>query len=164
MRYLLLLALPPILVAPAPPAAPATTIILVRHAEKAAEPALDPPLTPQGEARAKELARVLAKAGLSGVYATKLQRTQLTLRPIADALKLPVTILDAADPDATVKRLLEDHPGKTVLYAGHSDSLPAIIEKLCGAKIEGPGEYDNLYVIVRSADATTYLQLKFGER
>lgn len=32
--------------------APSTTIILVRHAEKAAEPAADPGLTPLGVARA----------------------------------------------------------------------------------------------------------------
>lgn len=154
---------------PTPPTAagPATTIILVRHAEKAAEPADDPPLTPAGEARAKELARVLARVAPVAIYATRLKRTQRTLQPLADALRLPVTALEREDVDATTRRLLEDHPGKTVVYAGHSDSLPAIIEKLCGARVEVGAEYDNLYVIVRPAaadSAATFLPLKYGAR
>jgi broad specificity phosphatase PhoE len=154
-----------LLAAPAaPPAGPATTILLVRHAEKAAEPAADPPLTPGGEARARELARVLGRSGAAAVYATRLERTRRTVQPLADALKIPVTPLDQADVDATVRRLLEDHPGRTVVYAGHSDSLPAIVERLCGAKIEMGSEFDNLYIVVASADSTAFLALKYGAR
>ena len=39
-----------------------TTVFLVRHAEKAAEPAQDPPLTEAGKARAEALARLLSGA------------------------------------------------------------------------------------------------------
>ena len=51
-------------------AAPVTTVILVRHAEKATEPAKDPPLTAEGQARAKALARILGNSGISAIFTT----------------------------------------------------------------------------------------------
>ena len=44
-------------------AAQSTTVIIVRHAEKAAAPADDPPLTAAGETRAKALWDVVKDAG-----------------------------------------------------------------------------------------------------
>jgi hypothetical protein len=43
----------------------ASLILLVRHAEKAAEPASDPPLTVAGVARAQALAMALRDAGVT---------------------------------------------------------------------------------------------------
>jgi hypothetical protein len=51
-----------------------TTIIFVRHAEKAATPAGDPGLSPAGERRVAELARQLVDAdvirGVDAIYST----------------------------------------------------------------------------------------------
>ena len=59
-------------------AAQAQTVILVRHAEKAAAPADDPPLTPAGLARAQDLKARLAAAGVTLVIHSEFQRTRLT--------------------------------------------------------------------------------------
>src|SRR5689334_10443335 len=72
-----------------------STIILVRHAEKAATPANDPGLTPAGEQRARDLMVALADAHVSAIITTQLQRTQLTAKPLADSLRVTPTIVTA---------------------------------------------------------------------
>jgi broad specificity phosphatase PhoE len=62
-----------------------TVVVVVRHAEKAATPANDPPLTEAGVARAKALAVVLADADVQAVISTPLVRTRETARPTAEA-------------------------------------------------------------------------------
>ncbi|MDH3551793.1 MAG: phosphoglycerate mutase family protein, partial [Gammaproteobacteria bacterium] len=84
-----------------------TTIIFVRHAEKADSPASDPGLSEAGEGRVAELTRQLVEAdvvaGVDAVYATAFQRAQETARPIADALDLPVNTYDAADTETVLE-------------------------------------------------------------
>ena len=69
-----------------------TTIIFVRHADKAAETSDDPGLSAAGEQRVAELTRQLVDAdvvaGVDAIYATPFKRAQETARPIADALGL----------------------------------------------------------------------------
>ena len=61
---------------------PVTTVILVRHAEKNIEPNNpDPDLSPAGQRRAQELARMFSGAGVNTIYATQYKRTQETVRP-----------------------------------------------------------------------------------
>src|ERR1044071_5897231 len=58
---------------------PVTTVILVRHAEKKIEPNNnDPDISPAGEARAQEIARLFSDAGITGIYVTQYKRTQQT--------------------------------------------------------------------------------------
>ena len=58
-----------------------TTVIFVRHAEKAAEPADDPGLTPAGQRRVAELTRQLVDAdviaGVDAVYSSTRLRNAL---------------------------------------------------------------------------------------
>jgi len=44
-----------------------TTVILVRHAEKAAEPREDPPLSDAGRTRAEALARAVSPTGVTAI-------------------------------------------------------------------------------------------------
>src|SRR5215467_14078068 len=62
-----------------------TTVIIVRHAEKAAEPADDPPLTAAGEKRAQDLWLAVKDAGVSAVITTQYARTRATAAPTATA-------------------------------------------------------------------------------
>jgi hypothetical protein len=66
---------------------PALTV-LVRHAERAAAPADDPPLTAAGTKRAQDLATTLRDTRFSAVVTTHLIRTRDTAAPTATALGL----------------------------------------------------------------------------
>jgi broad specificity phosphatase PhoE len=133
----------------APGAASLTTVLIVRHAEKATEPADDPPLTDAGRERAATLSRIAASSGVSALYATQYLRTQQTVEALADKLGLQVRTLDAKDVDGLLGQILAENRGQTVVVAGHSDTVPMLVEKLTG---ETPPpidetEYDNLYVV-----------------
>src|SRR5882672_9651372 len=73
---------------------PVTTVILIRHAEKNIEPNNpDPDLSPAGQTRAQELARMFSATGVNAIYATQYKRTQQTVKPLADSLGVPVTVI-----------------------------------------------------------------------
>ena len=55
-----------------------TTVYIVRHAEKAATPVNDPPLTEDGRTRALALKTVLADAKISAIISTPTIRTTTT--------------------------------------------------------------------------------------
>ena len=144
--------------AAAPLATTPTTVILVRHAEKAAVPGDDPPLSPAGEARSLALLDALRDAGVQAVVTTQLQRTRLTAAPLARELGLTAEVVPVAGDAGTHARqvaeyVLARHAGHTVLVVGHSNTIPAIVTAL-GAGPTDPiddASYDDLYVVTRSA-------------
>jgi broad specificity phosphatase PhoE len=148
-----------------------TTIIFVRHTEKATEPADDPALSEVGKARAAELARQLVDAdvvaGVDAVYATQYRRTQETAAAVADALDLPVNTYDAADTELVLEEILKEHKGKIILVVGHSNTVPQLIWNLGASKKVPPiaeDEYDNIYIIsIPWFGKTKTIRLRFGE-
>ena len=126
-----------------------TTVFLVRHAEKISEPGSDPGLTVDGQARAADLAQMLGQTAIAGLYASEFQRTQLTLQPLAEALGLEVTIVPASEPERLVAEILSEHRGGTVIIAGHSNTLPELIEMLSGVEAEpiDESDYRGIYVL-----------------
>ena len=147
-----------------------TTIIFVRHAEKAAEPAGDPGLTEAGQRRSAELARQLVDAdviaGIDAIYATGFKRSQETAMPVANALTLPINTYDAADTETVLETILRNHKGEIVLVVAHSDTLPELIANL-GASKRVPAidesEYDNIYIIsIPWFGKTKTIRLRYG--
>lgn len=117
-------------------APPATTFVIVRHAEKVADASQDPALTAEGTARAQRLATALATAPLVAVYATAYRRTQQTAAPTAQAHALPVTTYDAKTPAAEFSALLRrNHRGGHVLVVAHSNTAPDIAAALCRCEV-----------------------------
>lgn len=151
------------------PSRTATVVYLVRHAEKAAEPAADPPLTAAGESRARALADLLRDAGIGAVYSTQFARTRLTAAPTAARFGLEVTVLSAGGNVAAHARAVADairaRPGGAVLVVGHSNTIPTIVEAL-GAPAPGAirdDEYDSIFVVVLPEDgAPTGVRLRYG--
>lgn len=129
-----------------------TTIVLVRHAEKADEPGNpDPGLTDEGRARAKRLAHMLSAMGVDAVYATQFRRTRGTVEPTAKQVGCEVSIVDARAVEELAERLRTAHAGETVLVAGHSNTVPAMLRALGVRSAEGlaidEADYGNLFVV-----------------
>jgi broad specificity phosphatase PhoE len=143
-----------------------TTVYLVRHAEKDLVPENDPPLSIAGQERALELLHVLEEAGVDSLFASQYQRTQSTLRPLAESLGIDLEIVDARDPDDLARLILRDHRGEEVVVCGHSNTVPAIIEALGAGTVEPiveANEYDNLYVVrVTEGGTAKVTTLKYG--
>lgn len=131
-----------------------TTVIFVRYADRAAGDGENPGLSPAGQARAEELARVLADvdvvAGVDAIFASQYRYTQETADPLARRLRLPVQVVDVTDVKGLLRKLLRDYKGKVVLVVTHTEPLPVLIRELHGSKkvpAMAPDEYDNLYVV-----------------
>ncbi|HVT37449.1 MAG TPA: phosphoglycerate mutase family protein [Gemmatimonadaceae bacterium] len=151
---------------PAPPGA--TVVVIVRHAEKAAQPAADPPLTAAGVVRARELAALLATADVQAVIATQLIRSQETARPTAQAHNLPIeTIvrrLPIAEHAREVANAVRRHPGKTVLVVGHGETVAAIVAALGGPQLADlcGSDYSNLYTLILDGSSARFIRSTYG--
>jgi broad specificity phosphatase PhoE len=151
-------------------AAQPSTVIVVRHAEKAATPGSDPALSDAGIQRAADLAAALAGARVATVITTQFQRTQLTAKPISDALGKAPTIVAAANPMAAhveaVAAAVRARPaGEVVLVVGHSNTVPAIVAALGGPKMPDlcDPQYSMLYVLQFPASgAPTLIKANYG--
>jgi hypothetical protein len=140
-------------------------IILIRHAEKPADPE-DPHLSPAGVKRAERLVSFITtdpgmtRFGLPvAVFATQTtkhdngQRTQETVAPLARALKLTVrTPFLGKDYPKLAELILENpaYAGKTVLICWNHEEIPQLAAAL-GVTPEPPrwkgSVFDRVYVI-----------------
>ena len=159
------------ILAAARPAEAQRAVFVVRHAEKASdsnEPGV--PLSRAGQARARKLAAVLARAGVTAIYSTDMVRTLATAEPLARALKIPARKYSAKNakgepnPAPLVRKLRAEHGKDTVLVVGHADTVPSLLKALgCREEIEIPsGQYDDLFVVVPNGPAAaTLLRLTY---
>jgi len=125
-------------------------VLVVRHAEKAADATRDPSLSPIGQSRARALAQLLREKPLVAIYATQYRRTQLTAAPLAHALKLPITVRPAGETAASLAALIRSkHRQGAVLVVGHSNTVPALVEALSGQVVPalGDDQYDRYFIV-----------------
>lgn len=131
------------------------TVFLIRHAEKAQEPAGDPVLSEAGTARAARLPVLFANALPAAVFSTQFQRTRLTAQPTAEAAGVPVTVLaidkDAADsyPQQVLAAICSLPDGAKALVIGHSNTVPAMVSAWAGEPVPeiSEGEFDRLFMV-----------------
>ena len=101
-----------------------TIVILVRHAEKGAEPTNDPPLTTRGTERAAALSEALREAKVAAVYHTPTIRTRETARPVAARFGLTpqlIPLVPRAAQSDSIRAIVRRHPGQTIVLVGHPD-------------------------------------------
>lgn len=146
------------------------TVIFARHAEKAdpqAAMASDPLLSEAGQARAKELARVLADANIRTIYVTQYHRTQDTAAPVAKAFGVTPIVIGAGDDyvkTMVAKLTAADAPAGTTLVISHSNTIPQILRAL-GFK-DAPDiadqQYDDLFIAVFGDGGPRLVHLRYG--
>jgi histidine phosphatase superfamily protein (branch 1) len=167
------------------PAAAEQVFFLVRHAERAEAPAPapppstpaagqkgapphgmmipgDPPLSAAGEQRAAKLAAMLSASGIKAIYTSEFKRTRQTAAPLAQKLNLKPIMAAAKDPAPLVQQLRQLQGN--ALIVGHADTVPDIMRQLGVAETVtiGDNDYDNLFVVVRSAAGkATLVRLKY---
>jgi phosphohistidine phosphatase SixA len=137
-----------------------TTVFLVRHAEKAANPPEDPPLLEIGSKRSQELAYMLGKAGIKAIYTSQFLRTKQTAEPLAKQLGIAVTSLtirmSTSNPreisQESIKEVAEkvyQRAGENALIVGHSNTVPEVIRALGGDVVPtiDEKEFDDLFVV-----------------
>lgn len=160
-----------------------TVVFVVRHGERDDTRSCttpvpggtpNPPLSAVGDERALALRHALEDTGIQAIYASELCRTQQTVDDLASLLGLPVTSVDQHAPDNSgnvddlVAQVIANNTGQKVLIAGHSETVPLIVEKLGGGTIDpiGGSEFDNLYVITTMRwwffKRTRLVRLKYG--
>ena len=150
--------------------AQASTVILVRHAEKAG-PSGDVDLSAAGQARAVALADALAAFPVQGIFTSQYKRTQQTAAPVAARFGLtpvavPVQGGDArAQAAATAAAIRALAAGSAALVVGHSNTVGLIVEALGGPKLDDlcDGEYATMLVLDLSLpSAPRLLRVHYG--
>jgi broad specificity phosphatase PhoE len=158
--------------APPPPSGTApTTVVVVRHAEKALDDPRDPVLTAAGEQRARALLEVVANADVAAIYSTQFRRTRATVEPLAQQLRLPVVVREIAAgsvdayAEALAREILTTHAGQSVVVVGHSNTVPGIVRALSGHGVAEitDDEYQHLFVVVVPAEgAARVFKTRYG--
>jgi broad specificity phosphatase PhoE len=149
-RRLLCAALAALSLLPALATAEPSAIYLVRHAEKMGSQ--DPELTPRGQERARAIAAILHRAGITAIFSTPTQRTMQTAAPLAQQTGLTVQTYEPGAPRLLVEKVRG--LSGAVVVVGHSNTLPELVRLLGGA----PGadiaddEFDRLYQLLPGAD------------
>jgi broad specificity phosphatase PhoE len=153
------------------PIAGATTVIVVRHAEKGTDDPRDPSLTDAGRARALALRDVLKDASVSAIYSTQYKRTRQTVEPLAaqsalTIIERPVNSANSATYAADIAReVLGANRGKTIVIVGHSNTVPAIVQAFTGVPVKAmeDTEYDHIFIVVIPASgAPRLMNVRFG--
>jgi broad specificity phosphatase PhoE len=113
-----------------------TTVIVIRHAEKESTTQPNPPLSPEGQARAELLARMFGEAQGAGrvdrIYVSDTLRSKSTATPLASRLGIALNVAPNDDSKRLAHRVLRENSGKRVMIVGHSNTVPDIVAALSG--------------------------------
>jgi 2,3-bisphosphoglycerate-dependent phosphoglycerate mutase len=143
------------------------TFYIVRHAEKAGD-SNDPQLSQQGIDRAVDLEKYLASKKLDTVFTSTFKRTMLTGLSVSLPRAIPQISIDQQNPQALnnfVQRMKSIKTDKGILIVGHTNTVPIIVQGLCGQTIApiAENDYDNIYIIdIKNGNAVLQL-LTYGK-
>src|SRR5436309_7637766 len=101
-------------------------VVIVRHAEKAANGGKDPDLSSAGRARADELGRILKDSAIAAIFTSEFKRTQETAAPTATLIGVTATVVPAKDTAALVAKLHQLSGNAPVV--GHRHPTPNLIK------------------------------------
>ncbi|MGQ0649714.1 MAG: histidine phosphatase family protein [Gemmatimonadaceae bacterium] len=149
--------------------APMTTVVLVRHAER--PPGADPDLLPAGQARAESLAVALTRTHVAAIIHTQFRRTLQTAAPLATQKSLTPIVVNVSGTEQqhaqAVVQQINAFDGRTVVYVGHSNTVPAVLEAL-GLVAPVPQipdtEYHHFFVVTKGRNETpSLIRVRYGQ-
>jgi phosphohistidine phosphatase SixA len=146
----------------------AHTLYIVRHAEK--NPGKDSTLTPAGEERATQLAKLLRKKKIGKIYVTPYKRSFATARPLYEKSHIDTVHYRPDTTGVSLLQTIRAHgDGNThLLIVGHSNTVIPLVKALGGSTTmtEIPeNEFDHLFILKVSADGTvSTTQKKYGNK
>ncbi|MFG6468646.1 SixA phosphatase family protein [Roseateles sp. BYS87W] len=156
-----------LLAAPAARALP-DLVVLVRHAEKATDPASDPGLSDAGQQRAQALADAVRGLRINAVITTQYQRTRATAAPVVQALGLTPQVVETRRGDLpghvqAVADAVREHTG-AVLVVGHSNTVPALLAALGGPRLPDLCEtsFQHVFVLQPGGTAPRWAHWTYG--
>jgi 2,3-bisphosphoglycerate-dependent phosphoglycerate mutase len=127
----------------------ATTIVLVRHAEKMKDQK-DPNLTNEGSLRATKLKDILSTIPLNQIYSTDYNRTQQTAKPTSSAQEIEIMSYNPSAINDFGKMLLQTRKGENILVVGHSNTTPKLLNYFLKEKVVesiSESDYGNIYIV-----------------
>jgi len=139
-----------------------TEVWVVRHAEKdKTNPEdKDPNLSDEGRIRAGDLATFLKKTKFDVAFSTPYKRTHQTL----DSLIIP-KVINYNDPKSLVDSVKKNYAGKTIIVAGHSNTILEIIEAFGGKRPKEmltEDDYDYIFRLTIKDDKAKVKMDQFG--
>lgn len=143
-------------------------VVLVRHAEKAAEAGSDPALSEAGEQRAQALAAALGGLRINAIITTPYRRTRDTAAPLARALGLTPQRVETrrGDTASHVQAVAEAVRAQTgaVLVVGHSNTVTPLLAALGGPTLAALCEtsFHHVFVLQPAASPVRWAQLSYG--
>ncbi|NBB91692.1 MAG: histidine phosphatase family protein [Gammaproteobacteria bacterium] len=154
----------------APSSADCAGAVIVRHAEKAEDGTKDPGLTEAGHARAEALADALEGVRVAGLIASQYRRTRLTLSALERREGVDPVIVPAgpdtldAHVEAIAARVRDSRDHGVWVIAGHSNTVPRIVEALSGDTIAPIDEstYDRIFVLIPAGDGFEVVTARYG--
>lgn len=125
----------------------ADTVFIMRHLQKAE--GADPPLSAEGSAGAKELVGMLAKTGITAIFATPTRRAMETAQPLAAKLGIAIQSYDPDHPAQLVKTVDAIHGA--VLIVGHSNTVPDLVARFGGNRpiTLSDRDYGTVFIVTR---------------
>jgi broad specificity phosphatase PhoE len=131
-----------------------TVVFLVRPVEKHVGTIDDPPISPEGEARAERLAHMFGEevrgpGRLDGIYESADRRAEQTAAPLVERLHRAPVVFHAAEGRATAARGLREHAGGTILIIASGAALPQMVQELTGSPLADAAadDADVIYVV-----------------
>ena len=132
-----------------------STIILIRHAEKAEAHSKDPSLSEKGKERAEALVQLFKEMPIDSFYATPYKRTMETITPIAKVNGKEILTYNPSDKN-NIAEMMQSGKGKKIMIAGHSNTIPPMVNALIGKNeftTMDENEYGKIWIVVFKGNA-----------
>jgi phosphohistidine phosphatase SixA len=132
-----------------------TVFVLVRHAEVEQSLAANPGLNELGKTRANGLLQLLAQAkpgrAVDAVYAIESLPAQQTAAPLAAKMGIAVNVIPAAEWNAQLSSIRDNHVGETVLVVASREQLQKLLHNINTQEwlIDEP-DYGSVFVLSES--------------